>query len=137
MAIGKVGVGVAVLVWKDGKFLMGERVGSHGIGSFTVPGGHLEFGETIEECAIREVLEETTLTITNVRVLTITNDIFEADNKHYVTIWVESDWVKGEPTITEPNKWVNMTWRDFKSLPEPLWQPGWTNLRKAKPELFQ
>jgi 8-oxo-dGTP diphosphatase len=56
-------VGIGVFVWKDGKFLMGKRLGSHGSGTWSIPGGHLEFDETWQQCAVREVLEETGLKI--------------------------------------------------------------------------
>ena len=52
-------VGVGVFVWRDGRFIMGQRLGSHGANTWSVPGGHLEFGESWEDCAIREVKEET------------------------------------------------------------------------------
>lgn len=129
-------VGVGIFVWKDGKFIMGKRRGSHGHDTWSLPGGHLEFGEDLETCAKREVLEEAGVHITNVRFLALTNDMFGPD-KHYVTIWVESDWESGEPTITEPDKWIDQRWETFKTLPEPLFEPCWQNLRKTKPELFQ
>lgn len=53
-----------------------------------MPGGHLEFGESFENCATREVLEETGLTVQNVRFLTATNDVMEDEGKHYVTIFM-------------------------------------------------
>lgn len=129
-------VGVGVFVWKDDKFLMGQRLGSHGAGTWSIPGGHLDFGETWAECAAREVLEETGMHIENVRFLALTEDIFEAENKHYITIWVESDWVRGEPTIMEPDKYLNQEWRTFQNLPSPLFEPCWHNLKQAKPKLF-
>lgn len=129
-------VGVGVFVWKDGKFIMGQRLGAHGAETWSIPGGHLEFGESWEECAKREVLEETGLNIDNVRFLAATNDIFSSEGKHYVTIWVESDWVSGEPTIVEPDKLVKLEWRSFDNLPQPLFLP-WQQLRQAKPDLFQ
>ncbi len=132
----RVRVGVGVFVWRNGKFIMGQRLGSHGANTWSVPGGHLEFGESWEDCAIREVREETGMTAKNVRLLAVTNDLFHGDNKHYVTLWVECDWVMGEPAITEPDKWVNQEWRTFQTLPSPLFEPCWRNLRLTKPELF-
>jgi 8-oxo-dGTP diphosphatase len=132
----QVRVGVGVFVWKNGKFLMGKRHGSHGHDTWSIPGGHLEFGETMEACAAREVLEETGMHIANVRLLAVTQDQFPKDGKHYITLWVESDWKSGEPTITEPDKYLNQEWRTFKTLPSPLFEPCWQNLKKAKPELF-
>ena len=132
----RIGVGIGVFVWKDGKFLIGKRRGSHGHDTWSIPGGHLEFGESWETCAAREVMEETGLKIKNIRFLTATNDIFPEHNKHYSTIWVESDWESGEPQITEPGISEYTSWSTFKTLPEPLFEPCWQNLRKAKPELF-
>lgn len=130
-------VGIGCFVWKDGKFLMGRRQGSHGAGAWSVPGGHLEFGETWAECAAREVLEETGIVISNISFLAATEDFFAADDKQYTTIWMKSDWKSGEPTITEPDKWIDQQWRTFKTLPEPLFEPCWQNLRQLKPELFK
>lgn len=129
-------VGLGVFVWKDGKFLVGKRVSSHGHGTWSVPGGHLEFGESWEECAKREVLEETGLTIHNIRLLAVTNDVFQSENKHSVTLWIYSDWKSGKPETLEPDKYINHQWRTFKTLPSPLLEPCWKNLRKAKPNLF-
>jgi len=129
-------IGIGVFVWRNGTFLMGKRRGSHGHDTWSIPGGHLDFGETIAEGAAREVLEETGMRITNVRFLALTEDFFPGDNKQYITIWVESDWLEGEPTITEPDKYLDHQWRTFKTLPSPLFEPCWQNLKKAQPELF-
>lgn len=130
------GVGVGVFVWKDGKFIMGQRLGSHGANTWSVPGGWLEFGESWEDCAKREVMEETGMKIDNIRFVTATNNIFEKEHTHSVTIWLDSDWVSGEPKITEPDKFIDMQWHDFKTLPAPLFEPCWQSLRKARPDLF-
>ncbi len=50
-------VGVGVIVVKEGKVLLLQRKNSHGSGTWCFPGGHLEYGESLEECAKREVLE--------------------------------------------------------------------------------
>lgn len=123
-------VGIGVFVFKRGKFIMGRRKGSHGDGHWSIPGGHLEYGETFEQTAKREVLEETGLTITNVRFGAVTNDYFENENKHYVTVWMVSDWRSGEERLREPDKFIEMAWHDFDTLPEPLFLP-WEQLLKS------
>ena len=129
-------VGVACFVWRDGKFLMGQRKGSHGDSTWSVPGGHLEPGESWEECARREIREETGMEITNIQFFCITNDLFSKDGKHYVSIWMKADWDSKEPQILEPTKFIEQTWTNFHNLPSNLFQPCWNNLKKAKPELF-
>ncbi len=116
-------VGVAVYVMREGKFLMGKRLGAHGEGSWCVPGGHLEFGESIEDCARREVMEETGMKIKNIRFFGLTNDIFETENKHYITISMKADWDETEPSIEEPDKYVEQDWFTKDNLPEPLFLP--------------
>ncbi|MEO6110192.1 MAG: NUDIX hydrolase [Candidatus Saccharimonadales bacterium] len=113
-------VGVGVFIFKNGKFLMQQRMGSHGEGTWSLPGGHLDFGESFEQTAIREVAEETGLQIKNIRFGAVTNDLFEKENKHYVTIWMLSDWAEGTETITEPEKCTAQGWFTFDELPEPL-----------------
>lgn len=130
-------VGVAVLIWRDGKSIMYERRGSHGHGTWSIPGGHLEFGETWEECARREALEEVGVHIKNVRFLAVTNDIFPTEDKHYLSIWLEADWAAGEPKSLEPEKVVGIEWHSLTDLPSPLFEPCWQNLRRTRPDLFE
>jgi 8-oxo-dGTP diphosphatase len=78
-------VGIGVMVLKDGKVLLGKRKGSHGIGEYSIPGGHLEHMESFEECAKRETLEETGIEVRNVRFVYLGN-IKEYAPKHYVQI---------------------------------------------------
>ena len=85
-------IGVGVLVFREGKILLGKRKNSHGAETWQAPGGHLEFGESIEDCAKREVLEETGLRISELKKGPYTNDFFkssdETQNKHYVTLFI-------------------------------------------------
>jgi 8-oxo-dGTP diphosphatase len=113
-------VGVAVIITKKHKVLLGKRKGSHGSGSWALPGGHLEFNESIEQCAKREAFEETGLSIKNVAYATFTNDLFKEENKHYVTLFVVSQCEIGEPEIKEPDKCAKWDWFSWNDLPEPL-----------------
>lgn len=116
-------VGVAVAVYKQGRFLLGKRKNSHGAGCWQFPGGHLEFGESIEECAGREIFEETGISIRNIRFGPFTNDIFTEERKHYITLFVVADHADGEPTVKEPEKCEQWGWFDPHDLPQPLFLP--------------
>ena len=72
-------VGVGVIVLRDGLVLLGERIGSHGSRTWALPGGHLEFGETVEQCAAREVREETGLELQDIKVGPYSSDLFASE----------------------------------------------------------
>lgn len=114
-------VGVGVVIVRDGKILMGKRRNCFGDGSWSIPGGHLEFGESIEECARREVLEETGLTIANLRQGPYTNNVHI--DSHYVSIFMYADYISGEPQVLEPLKNEKWLWVSPYELPEPLFLP--------------
>jgi 8-oxo-dGTP diphosphatase len=128
--------GLAVFIWRDGKFLMFRRKGSHASGTWSIPGGHIEFGESWDETAAREAYEETGVTLKNIRYFITTNDIMPNDNKHYITIWMEAELDKGEPQNMEPHKADRLEWHTFHDMPQPLFEPCWSNLRALRPELF-
>ncbi len=111
----RVGVGVAII--KNGKLLLGKRLNSHGDNTYAFPGGHMEFKESWEETAVREVKEETGLDIKNVRLLGITNDIYENEDKHYITIITVADYICGEPETLEPNKCEGWNWYSLDEIP--------------------
>ncbi|KAE8335248.1 hypothetical protein BDV24DRAFT_171510 [Aspergillus arachidicola] len=111
--------GVSVFVFnREGRFLMGLRKGSHGDGTLGLPGGHIHFEESLEECAIREVKEETGLEITNVEFLTVTNDIFKKEKKHYTTnvLAAKLHGNKREPEICEPDKCDSWQWFSWEEV---------------------
>lgn len=116
-------VGIAVIIMRDNTLLLGKRKGSHGHGNWAFPGGHLEYGESWEECAKREVKEETNLDIEDVCFLTATNDIFEKEEKHYITLFLVAKNVFGEPRIMEKNKCEEWKWFAIEDLPSPLFLP--------------
>jgi 8-oxo-dGTP diphosphatase len=116
-------IGIGVIIRKDKTVLLGLRKGAHGSASWSFPGGHLEFGEQIEACAQREVREETGATISIVRRGPYTNDVFEEDRKHYVTLFVVADYVSGEIVAREPEKCERWEWYNWRNLPQPLFLP--------------
>lgn len=112
-------VGVGVLIFKEGKILLGKRKGSHGEGEYSFPGGHLEYMESFEECAERETMEEAGIRITNIRFQFLSN-VTAYKPKHYVHVGVIADWESGEPEIMEPEKCESWGWYDVDNLPSPL-----------------
>lgn len=124
-------VGIGVMLFKDGKILLGKRKSLLGQGDFAWPGGKQDYLESFTECAKREVLEETGLQITNVKFLRLMNFISK-DKKHYCDIQVTAEWLSGEPQVIEPDKCEGWAWYDLKSLPEPLFLPAQTALESLK-----
>jgi 8-oxo-dGTP diphosphatase len=116
-------VGVGVIVLRDGLVLLGRRTGSHGAGTWALPGGHLEFGESVEQCARREVREETGLELQVVKPGPYSSDVFASDGKHYVTLFVVSQGAEGEASVLEPTKCACWGWFRWSLLPAPLFQP--------------
>ncbi len=112
-------VGVGVLIFKDGKILLGKRKGSHGASEYGGPGGHLEYGETLEQTAIREIKEECGVTVGKLRLLCV-SDLLTYSPKHYVDIGFAADWVSGEPQVLEPHRVESWDWYALDALPENL-----------------
>ena len=113
-------VGVAIIITKDDQVLLMKRKGVHGTGTWSTPGGHLDFGETPEQCAAREAKEEVGLDITDIRFRSITNDIFDQQEKHYITIWMDGRSASGEPTIAAEKEVAEIGWFAWNALPQPL-----------------
>ncbi len=116
-------VGVGVLVLRDGQVLLGRRLGSHGAGTWSAPGGRLEFGESIEACARRELEEETGLELGPAEVGPYTNDVFVEERQHFVTLLVIARNTRGTPQNREPHKCEGWRWFRWTALPSPLFTP--------------
>jgi 8-oxo-dGTP diphosphatase len=116
-------IGIGTIITKDGQVLLLRRRNVHGAGSWSTPGGHLEFGESPEECAIREAKEETGVDVADVRFRAMTNDFFVKENKHYITLWFEARYDAGTPCINAAYEMSEVAWFAWDALPEPLFLP--------------
>lgn len=117
-------VGVGVMIFnKDGRILLGERKGSHGAGEYSLPGGHLEYGESFEGCAKREVREECGIEIVELEFQLVANvDKYSPRQDIYIGFtakWHNSPSFK-VPKVLEPEKCESWEWYDINNLPEPL-----------------
>jgi len=124
-------IGIGVIIRKSGKILIGKRIGSHGAETWAFPGGHLEGNETPEMAAKREVLEETGLTVNNLKPLGFTFDQFMEVNADYLTLFYTCNWTEGTPQLIEANKCLEWRWCSTDDLPEPLFTPVASLIKQA------
>ena len=117
------GVGSGVWIRKEGKVLLGKRIGNAGGGSWCPPGGKIEMYEDLIENACRETREETGLEIRNVQFSTFASNPMKEIGKHYVTLYFIADWKSGEAKVMEPEKCEEWGWFSWDMLPSPLFQP--------------
>jgi 8-oxo-dGTP diphosphatase len=114
-------IGIATIVKSNELILFGKRKNSHGNGTWSFPGGHLEKYESFIECAKRELEEETGLIyekdvkyLSN-KPIAITNDFFKKENKHYITLFLEAKTISEKfPQVMEPEKmhsWEYFSWK--------------------------
>lgn len=119
-------VGIGVLIANEKKeVLLGKRIDAHGHATWGPPGGgHLEFSESFEQGAYREVKEETGLEISNPLFIGLTNDIFHSEKKHYISVFLSASF-PFTPLVQnlEPHKVQGWEWFDLSSLSSPLFLP--------------
>lgn len=138
----KVGVGFGIMLLRAGKVLLGKRHQDpekassllNGAGTWTMPGGKLHFGETFEEGAKREVMEETGLKLNQVNIICINQDMVET--AHFITIGLFSNAIEGEPQVLEPDEITEWHWFDLNHLPAPLYFPSAKVLENYKQQKF-
>ncbi len=127
----KIGVkaGVGVMILKDNKVLLGKRHDDpkkadsalHGEGTWTMPGGKIDFGETLEEAAAREVIEETNIKINQdkLKFISLTNE--RVSDAHFVTVGFLSEEFEGKPKVMEPDEITEWRWFALDKLPEKMY----------------
>lgn len=134
----KPGIGVGVMVIKDNKILLGLRNPDkikdsselQGQGTWTMPGGKVEFMEKLVDAAKRELKEETDLDAINLDLLCVSDDM--SNTAHYVTICFIVKEYTGEVKTMEPDTILEWNWFDINNLPENLYKPSAQCIEKYK-----
>ncbi len=125
------GVGFGVIILKNGRVLLGKRHADpekadselHGEGTWTVPGGKLEFGESLEIGVVREAQEECGIVIPpeSLRLVSVSNDM--VPDAHFVSLGFMTEEFSGEPRVMEPDEITEWQWFDIRELPNPMFFP--------------
>jgi ADP-ribose pyrophosphatase YjhB (NUDIX family) len=96
---------VSAAIIRDGHVLVVRRARPPAHGLFTLPGGVVEAGETLAEAVIREVREETELTIDPVALAgyreVIVRDAEDRVQRHFVILPFSARWIAGEPKLND------------------------------------
>ncbi len=121
-------IGVANLILKDNKILMllnknipdrrSKYTGKH----WSLPGGKFEVGESITDCAKREIKEEVGLTVKNCRLISILEINWKYHKDHWITFLTKTNKFKGIAQIKEPNNHIDIKWFDLDNLPKTIFK---------------
>lgn len=114
-------IGCEVFLIKDGAVLLGKRKNCYGEGMWGLPGGHLEYGESIIECAVRELKEELGIDAEKLTLISIIDNIDERG--HYLHISFLLEQFSGQIQCMEPHFCYEWRFFEIASLPESLFKP--------------
>lgn len=93
-------VGVGIVVWRGDEILLVRRAKPPRLGEWSIPGGAQSLGETVFEAAVREVLEETGITIRPTGIITVVDSVIrDAAQRlqfHYTLVEISAEWAAGE-----------------------------------------
>ena len=114
---------VAVVVTHRQRVLFGKRPTKSTGFEWQLPGGWIEPGESPQQAALREVLEETGLTLEAPEFVAITSNLF-SPRDHSITLYFEAECVDPEAlSVRESSKCLGWYWRDWLQLTEGLYLP--------------
>jgi len=135
----RVGVGIILRRASDGAVLVGERRGSHGAGQLALPGGALEWTESLRACASRECIEETGVDVPESAwtvPYAICESVIDANN-HWVTVFALAHVDDVVDVINvEPHKCAGWTWKSATALrsmeKDVMFKPLWLLVHDAE-----
>ena len=113
-------VGCGVVVIRDGKLLLLQRLKDPEAGHWGLPGGKIDWMEPAASAAARELYEETGLIAGPLALLCVADHIDQAANEHWLAPVFSAPQADGEPQLLEPAKHAALGWFDPATPPGPL-----------------
>jgi 8-oxo-dGTP diphosphatase len=114
-------VGVGVLILDDRcRALLTLRKLPPGAGSWSIVGGKLEYLETLQDCAVREALEEVGVAISIEGLLCVTDHLLPHESQHWVSPAYLGRVTSGRAKNCEPRKTREVRWFPLNQLPPNL-----------------
>lgn len=116
----KIKISCEIIIKKADSFLLGKRKNCYGEGTWALPGGHLEHGETLAACAKRELMEELGIEPSDLVLAFITDDIAIDIERHYLHMTFITEQFSGEIVLKEPDKCYEWKFFELNNLPAEL-----------------
>jgi len=88
-----------------------------------LPGGKIDFGETAQAAAMREINEELGIEINLTNLACISEIINQGDGAHWVSPVYEAHIISGRPQIKEPHKHGGWDWFSVNDMPDKITKP--------------
>ncbi len=104
-----IGIGIGAIIIKNHQILLIRRssklhLSRTSLGMWSVPGGEVDFGETLEHAVIREAQEEIDVDIKVHKLIGYTDQILHSPDLHWLSIHFLCTITSGRPSIQEPDK---------------------------------
>lgn len=122
-----IGIGAGVLILNEDEsktlLLLRSKNTKNEPGTWSRPGGTIEYGETIEESLRREVREEVGIEITNLEYTNIVDHFIPERNEHWISLGYKAKIAPSQtPRNMEPNKCDDLRWFAKDELPSNLYR---------------